>query len=91
MDTREALRNLVKWLDDSNLSRTRGGGVGCFRYEGTEYSVVTDAREALALADKQNASERYAAHCERMMTIGPDRDREFWRRLAGSVRKAAML
>ena len=42
-----ALRNLVKWMDDSGLSKTKPGGVGVFAYEGHEFSVVTEARIAL--------------------------------------------
>lgn len=44
----EALAALVRWMDESGLSATRPGGVEPFKYEGTEYSVVTDARAILA-------------------------------------------
>ena len=46
-DLLEALATLVAWLDDSGLSSTKPGGVGVFAYDGTEYSVVTEARAAL--------------------------------------------
>jgi len=43
----KALTDLVKWMDDSNLSHVPKGGVHPFTYGGDEYSVVTDARKAL--------------------------------------------
>lgn len=43
-----ALSNLLAWLEDAHLDKTPAGGYGPFAYEGTEYSVVTDARAALA-------------------------------------------
>lgn len=49
-DLLAALESLVKWMDDSGLSSTTPGGVGQFHYEGTEYSVVTDARTAITKA-----------------------------------------
>lgn len=45
-----ALSDLLMWLDMNNLSGTKPGGVGPFAYEGTEYSVVTAARDAIAKA-----------------------------------------
>jgi len=45
-----ALNALVAWMDASELSKTKPGGVGAFRYEGHEYSVVTQARAAIARA-----------------------------------------
>lgn len=45
-----ALEELVKWLDDSGLSKTEPGGHGALTYEATEYSVVTDARTAIEKA-----------------------------------------
>jgi hypothetical protein len=47
----EALRELVKWMDDSGLSATSPGGVGPLHYGTTEYSVVTAARAAIAKAE----------------------------------------
>lgn len=49
-DLLAALDQIVKWLDESNLSKTPDGGQGAFRYNGTEYSVVRDARVAIARA-----------------------------------------
>jgi hypothetical protein len=46
-----ALSALVTWLDESNLSRTQGVGVGAFRTEPVEYEVITAARAALAKAE----------------------------------------
>ena len=46
----EALNALVAWMDASELSKTKPGGVGAFRYEGHEYSVVTQARAAIRKA-----------------------------------------
>lgn len=45
-----ALETLVKWMDDSGLSHTKPGGKGVLRYEGHEYSVVTEARAAIKKA-----------------------------------------
>ena len=45
-----ALANLVEFLDKSGMSTTTIGGTDPFKYGGFEYSVVTDAREALKLA-----------------------------------------
>ena len=45
------LKELVKWLDDSNLAATPSGGVPPFTYGGTEYEVVRDARAAIAAAE----------------------------------------
>ena len=47
----EAVKTLVQWMDDSDLSHTPSGGHGPLAYEGTEYSVVTDARRALSKAE----------------------------------------
>jgi len=44
----KALENLVKWMDDSGLSSTKPGGHGQIKYGPIEYSVVTDARAAIA-------------------------------------------
>lgn len=49
-DLAEALRAMVKWMDDSGLSKSTDGGVYPLQYKGTEYSVVTSARAALAKA-----------------------------------------
>lgn len=46
-----ALRSLVDWMQESGLDRTPAGGVGPFAHDGTEYSVVTDARAAIAKAE----------------------------------------
>ena len=46
----EALTGLVEWMDISGLSKTRDGGFGVLAYKGTEYGVVTKAREAIAKA-----------------------------------------
>jgi hypothetical protein len=45
-----ALENLVLWMEKSGLSTTKAGGVGVFAYEGSEYSVVTEAKEAIKKA-----------------------------------------
>lgn len=50
-DLYAACKALVKWMVDSGHAHTPAGGVGAFKYEGTEYSVVTDARAALAKAE----------------------------------------
>lgn len=47
-----ALASLVKWMDDSGLSHTKPAGVGPFRTEPIEYSVVREAREALRKAGR---------------------------------------
>lgn len=46
-DLLAALTALVSWLQKSGLDKTAAGGVGPFAYEGTEYSVITDARAAI--------------------------------------------
>lgn len=46
----KALEELVDWMDESGLSHSKAGGVGPFAYEGAEYSVVTNARAAIANA-----------------------------------------
>jgi len=51
----EALKNLVSWMDDSGLSFTTPAGVGAFRTDPVEYSVVTDARAAIAKAEGRDA------------------------------------
>jgi len=47
-----ALKALVKWMDDSGLSHSRPAGVGPFTTQPVEYSVVTDARRAIANAEE---------------------------------------
>lgn len=46
-----SLEALVEFMDASGLSKTKPGGVGVFAYEGTEYSVVADARKSLKSAE----------------------------------------
>lgn len=50
-DLLDALQQLVKWMDESGLAGTPDGGIGPFKYTGTEYSVVTDARAAIEKAE----------------------------------------
>lgn len=45
-----ALEQLVKWMDDSNLSYTKAISHGPFNVEPVEYSVVTEACAAIAKA-----------------------------------------
>ena len=52
-ECREALRNLVQWMQDSGQTHTPDGGHGKLKYKGTEYGVVTDARALLARIDQQ--------------------------------------
>lgn len=47
-----ALVALVEWLDVNGMSRTKAGGVGVFKYEGTEYEEVTKARAEIARAQE---------------------------------------
>jgi hypothetical protein len=51
LDCLTALKNLVRWMDISGLAKTKDGGRGVIAYKGTEYSVVTDARRAIAAAE----------------------------------------
>lgn len=44
------LGNLVEWLQHCGLDKTPPGGVGPFVHEGVEYSVIADARAAIAKA-----------------------------------------
>lgn len=48
----EALRDLLAHVEDHKVAKTRGGGVGVFKYEGTPYARVVKAREALAEYDE---------------------------------------
>jgi len=48
----EALKELVRWMDVNNHSHTPKGGAGPLTYGGDEYSVVTDARQAVDKATK---------------------------------------
>jgi hypothetical protein len=48
----EALINLVEFMEKNGLSKTPSGGVGPFKYNGTEYEQVTKAKEAIAKATK---------------------------------------
>jgi len=45
-----ALGHLVDFVVECGLSTTGEGGIGAFKYEGTEYSVVTDAKAIIAHA-----------------------------------------
>jgi hypothetical protein len=47
----KALKGLVEWMDASGLIKTRDGGSGPLAYKGTEYGVVTEARDAIARAE----------------------------------------
>lgn len=49
-DLLSALVALVEWLDINGMSKTKAGGVGAFKYEGTEYEEVTTARAAILRA-----------------------------------------
>ena len=50
-DLADALKALVKWMDDAGLSHTQvGPACAKLGVQPTEYSVVTDARAALAKA-----------------------------------------
>ena len=46
-----AAEAVLKWMEDSGLDKTKSGGVGPLTYKGTEYSVVTDLRAAIAKAN----------------------------------------
>jgi hypothetical protein len=50
---REVLIALINWLDDNYLSHTKSIGIGAFRTEPVEYSIVTDARRVLDNTDKK--------------------------------------
>jgi len=45
-----ALEELLAWMEENSMTHTPSVGVGVFKTEPVEYSVVTEARNAIKLA-----------------------------------------
>lgn len=43
----KSLKELTKWMRDSGTHTTKSGGFGSFGYQGTEYSVYTNAMNTI--------------------------------------------
>lgn len=50
---RDMLIELIEWMDNSGTSHTKSIGIGPFKTEPFEYSVVTMAREIVDATDKK--------------------------------------
>jgi len=47
----EACKDILEWIDVSGLASTKSGGSGVLAYNGTEYNVVTQLRQAISKAE----------------------------------------
>jgi len=47
----EACKDILEWIDVSGLASTKSGGSGVLAYNGTEYNVVTQLRQAISKSE----------------------------------------